>query len=339
MKENRSLFQNASLRLTSVYLIIIMCISLLFSAGLYRVSSQELDKNINRPITTREKRILGNSKESLDIIKQDRSNDLQEAQTRLRSSLLLLNLVIFVSGASASYLLARKTLRPIEKLHEAQSRFTADASHELRTPITAMRLETEVTLGEPKLTLKHARRQLESNIEELDKLTNLTEGMLQLAHLGEKQLVKKPESLNDTVDLAIDRSVKKAKLKKQSIAYSPSDDTAVEMNQTALVEAITILLDNAINYSPGKSTISVATDSSSRRNKITIKDAGIGIKDTDIDRIFERFYRADQSRTESATEGYGIGLSIAATIVDLHNGSISATNNKGSGCTFTITLP
>src|SRR6056297_4167060 len=125
MKSRESLFENASLKLTSLYLVIIVFISTLFSIGLYRVSSDELSRSLNRPISIQERRVFGDVRETLDTIKQNRVDDLEEAQSRLRRNLVFVNIVILVSGGGVSYLLARRTLEPIEKAHLAQSRFTA----------------------------------------------------------------------------------------------------------------------------------------------------------------------------------------------------------------------
>src|SRR5690606_24889873 len=108
----------------------------------------------------------------------ERDEVIASARQRLLSTLVLLNAFIAIGGGFLSYYLARRSLQPIEEAHEAQSRFSADASHELRAPITAMRAEAELTVTEPKLTLTLARSQLESNIEALDKLTALSDGLL-----------------------------------------------------------------------------------------------------------------------------------------------------------------
>ena len=338
MTLKKGVFHNASLRLTAFYLVIIMFISLVFSFGLYQVSSDELERNLKQPISQQERRLFGNIRETIEAVTKQRLTDLDEAQMRLRNNLIMINIFIFVAGGGISYLLARRTLKPIEEAHEAQGRFTADASHELRTPITAMRIETELTLTEPKLTLKQAKAQLESNIEELDKLTALSESLLQLARLDHDELEKKPSSVNGIVTDAINRVDKKTKQKKQQISFTAGKDVSIHANQSALTEALVTLLDNASKYSPEKSTISVQVTTRAKHVTIAVQDSGIGIKATELPHIFERFYRADSSRTQSSEHGYGIGLSIAQSIVELHDGTISAESTPGKGSTFTISL-
>lgn len=334
----KDLFENTSLRLTSVYLIIIMCISLLFTLVIYQISSHELQLTLKGPITDRERRILVNERD-IDAVIQQRKEQLDTAETRLRSGLAFLNAVIIVAGGGLSYILARRTLLPIEHAHEAQSRFTADASHELRTPITAMRIETELTLTEPKLTLKAAKKQLESNIEELDKLTSLSEGLLQLARLDESGLEKAQVDIEEIVQKAIDRVLIKTESKKQIITTKKVKNCEVQANEIALVEALVTLLDNASKYSPEKTEIKVACNAHSKTVEISVSDQGVGILPTEKERVFERFYRADSSRTNSVEHGYGIGLSIAKAIAEAHNGKIKVESSPQKGSTFTLSLP
>lgn len=338
-----NLFYNASVKLTATYLLIIMFISLMFSAGIYRVSSQELERTIRRPQSPVEQIFRKNSspeiKQLSEELLEEQNEELKESQERLRGDLVIINLFILIIGGLLSYYLARKTLQPIEETHEAQSRFTADASHELRTPITAMRAETELALTEPKLTLKDAKKQLESNMEELDKLTELSDGLLSLARLDNNGLEKTAVQLQDIISAATEKVQPLADKKKQSIKKSKMPQTTLQANEVSIVESIITLLENAIKYSPNKSDIKVQVKKSSRSIDIKIIDNGVGIKAVDLPHIFDRFYRADQSRNKTHIKGYGIGLSIAKSIIEAHNGKISVNSTPDKGSTFTITLP
>ena len=136
MKNN--IFHNASLRLTGLYLLIIMCISLLFSLGLYRVASNEIARGVRRQPGPIGQILRSRNIDLMHEIEEGQELTIAEVQNKLRNNLILLNLLIATGGGLLSYYLARRTLQPIEEAHEAQSRFTADASHELRTPLTAM---------------------------------------------------------------------------------------------------------------------------------------------------------------------------------------------------------
>ena len=333
-----NLFHSALLRLTILYLLIIAIISVTFSIGLYRVSSAELARSINRPIS-RELRDILSSQESLYQLRVERQTQYSEAIDRLRSNLFFLNLLIIIGGGGLSYLLAKRTLLPIEKAHEAQSRFTSDASHELRTPITAMRVETELTLTDPKLTIPMARKQLESNIEELDKLTALSENLLELARLNGGELLKEQIDLKEVAKAALSRLKIKANKKKQNVVLN-GISIAVPANFETLTEAVVVLLDNAIKYSPEKSEINLIISAVSRHTaELSVSDEGPGVPKNEQRNIFDRFYRLDSSRAHAANTGFGIGLSLAKTIVDEHGGSIIVKNNHKAGATFTLRLP
>ena len=338
ISKTRALFLDATLKLTVIYLAIIMIISLLFSIGLYRVSTQEIERSIRRdsPLS---KVIRSRNLELASDLIEEQEEAIAEAHARVRGSLVVINLILLFGGGFISYLLARRTLTPIEQAHEAQSRFTADASHELRTPITAMRAETELTLTENSLTLNKAKAQLESNIEELDKLTELSEGLLQLARFDENGLEKSSISLQHIIQQSVENIAIKAQKKKQKIIIEKMPDTTLKANQSALIQTVTILLDNAIKYSPDGATITVASKKFKNTVRIHVTDTGDGIKASELPHIFDRFYRADSSRTKNQSNGYGIGLSIAKTIVDLHGGKISAKSVPGKGSTFTISVP
>lgn len=316
-----------------------MSISLLFSVGFYKVSSDEIVRGIRRqPLVSRDLTQVRNA----DIINEiiDNQNDaILIAKARLQASLLLLNIFILVGGGVLSYILARRTLKPIEEIHEAQSRFTADASHELRTPIAVMRLENELALSDNKLKMKEAKELLSSNIEELDKLTSLTEGLLQLARLDNEPLEKTKIRVKSIVQKAIERVQAGAEAKKQLISSRDVDKGDMNANMSTIVEALVTVLDNAVKYSPNKSEIIVSTKRTMSTIDFYIKDTGIGISPIDKSKIFERFYRADTSRQKNDINGYGIGLSIAKTAAESHGGGISVESIPNKGSTFKISIP
>lgn len=335
----RQIFHDASIKLASLYLIVIMVISLFFSVVLFRVSSQELERSIRRPESPVEQLIIRRNKDLHGRLLEEQSDEITYAKERLQKNLFVINIFIFVAGGLLSYYLARRSLKPIEDAHDTQSRFTADASHELRTPITAMRAETELTLTEPKLSLKQAKSQLESNMEELDKLTSLSDGLLRLARIDENgiQLVK--ENLSDIIDAAVQKIKPLAEKKHQLIKKSKLPKTIINADKPSLVEAIATIIDNAVKYSPEKSHIIISNKITPKYAEIMIKDRGIGIKASEIPHIFDRFYRADQSRNKTAINGYGIGLSVAKATIKAHHGKITVTSTPSKGSTFTVQVP
>lgn len=334
-------FHKNSLKLAGVYLAILMFISLFFSVSVYQLSVQELGRGLRRPGPESVINRLpdaGSQPTRTDLLRE-REAVYQEAKSRVLQRLILINLLILLSGGVLSYYFAHRTLRPIEEAHEAQSRFTADASHELRTPIAAMQTETEVALMDKKLTLAKAKEIMRSNIEELGKLTALSAGLLRLARAEDSQLVKKETNLTEVIEKAVQQVLPLAEKNKILIKTAELPDVKIPAEPASLTEALVIILDNAVKYSPAKSEVNVSLVQDSKHALIKIKDQGIGIKATELPYIFERFYRADSARSKKQADGYGLGLAIAKNIIDMHKGKIDANSQIDKGTEFTISLP
>lgn len=325
----------ATLRLAASYLAIIMVLSIGFSYVLYRTSARELERQIPpQSLFVSSPTDFGEGLEYHTFWQQR----LEEGRSHLLGRLATLNLSVLVFGAAFSYYLARRTLRPIESAMEAQSRFVADASHELRTPLTALLASNEVALRKSQLTAKQAKDVLKSNNEEIIKLKDLTDGLLSLAAEDYNNLTLQPVSLQDVAGEAMNRVLAAAQAKKISIQ---DDVPAIKVfgDSSKLAQAVTILLDNAIKYSPDKSTVYLTAKTKDGHGSLSVRDEGTGIAAKDLPRIFDRFYRADPARTKSATNGYGIGLSIAHKIVEQHHGDITVASTPGQGSAFVIRLP
>ena len=327
------MFRSATLRLTVWYTIIIMAVSLVFSTALYIISRGQLESSLRR-------QWLRRIDQRLNIVVQpnDISADLTEGSARLLNYLLEFNLIILALSVFASYKLARHTLEPIEEAHTAQARFTADASHELRTPLTAMKAEIEVALRDKKLTIKEARELLNSNLEEVSKLELLSNALLKLAQTNRDTTALRQTNALEVVSGAVERVKKQAQLRNVSIKNDVRNIKFVG-DSTSLTELFVVLLDNAIKYSPEKSVVTVTCRKSGGCVAISVEDKGAGIPAKDLPNIFDRFYRVDNSRSKLKTEGYGLGLSIAKKVADLHGGSIEVTSTVGKGSVFTVKLP
>ncbi len=326
------LFDTAYLKLTAWYVAIIMAISLMFSIWVYSQARHELQFGLNRVIHIGPIENLPDDEYGQFI--QDR---LEDSRNRLIVRLISLNLIVLAVGAAASYLLARRTMRPIEESVEAQHRFTADASHELRTPLAAMKAEIEVGLRDKKLTKDEAVALLKSNLEEIDHLGGLAEGLLALTQI-DNAFAPVPISLEEAVSKVAKRLEPLAALKKVGIKRE-LEPVIVQGDEAALDKIIGILLDNAIKYSPANSKISLRTRQKDGRGYLEVKDQGIGIKATELPHIFDRFYRADSSRSKTHVPGHGLGLSIAQKLAENLNGKIEAASTPGKGSKFTVILP
>lgn len=346
------MFTSARLKLTAWYLIIIMAVSIFFSLVIYTMINGEytrIERTQRARQTLEQEGILPSLDElvqqhavppgqSLPVTPTDELQIIADARARLQSLLVLINLGILGLAGFAGYFLAGRTLRPIAEMVDEQNQFIADASHELRTPITALRTTIEVNLRDKKLNLKKSKGVLQDNLEEVVGLQNLSDNLLILAKTSDspKDLKVERISLNTIVGEAVDKVSVLAGQKKITINQKISD-VIFEGDEEKLVRLLVILLDNAVKYSSSRKTVEIHGRPINHKVEIEISDQGIGIVEEDLPHLFDRFYRADKSRGK--TDGYGLGLSIAQKIVDLHRGSISVSSQEGHGSTFAVLLP
>jgi two-component system, OmpR family, sensor histidine kinase CiaH len=328
-------FDTAYLRLTGWYVAIIMAISLLFSVWVYNQARQELRFGLSQAVPmTQTIDGLKTWAPNIGVLLDQRLND---SRNRLIVRLVVLNAMVLLAGAFASYWLARRTMRPVEESVEAQHRFTADASHELRTPLAAMKAEIEVGLRDQKLTKDEAVHLLQSNLEEIDRLSNLAEGLLTLSQTDQPATLQ-PLELEEAAGAVTKRMQPLADAKHISLERQ-LEPAVVLGDQVAIDKIIGILLDNAIKYSGPNTTIVVRAGQRDGRGYLAVQDQGVGIKAGELPHIFDRFYRADTSRSKQHVPGHGLGLSIAQKLAENLDATIVATSAPGKGSTFTLRLP
>lgn len=263
------------------------------------------------------------------------SEDLIDSN-ELVVELIYVNLFVFIGGGFISYFLARRSLIPIKKVHEAQSRFTSDTSHELRTPLAVMKTELEVALRDNNATTDSLKQVLSSNLEEVDKLSKLAEMLLNLSQLDNAKLKLDPINLSKVTRKTIDDF----KQPKNRIDLSAHKQQVVYGNEMAIADLVKVLIDNAIQYSPVDSTIHIIISQlNDSHTKFEIINTGPGIQPDKIPHIFDRFYQADTSRTNKNIKSYGLGLALAKNIAELHNGGLSVKSVPDVSTTFTLILP
>jgi heavy metal sensor kinase len=227
---------------------------------------------------------------------------------------------------------------------ERQQQFVADAAHELRGPLAAMRSSLEVAISQDR-TADDYRETLADVLEEARHLSKLTNDLLLLAEAGDDTRVRPRERVDlgaiarQTVAMfggvAEERSV--------GLLLEPTK-AAIQVAGDApqLRQVFGNLLDNAIRFTPegGRVAVSVVFDEDRHEAVVTVADTGCGIEADHLDRVFDRFYKTDVSRTRSeAARGGGLGLAICRSIVDRHGGTIAVTSTIGRGTTFTVRLP
>ncbi|MCA9397796.1 HAMP domain-containing histidine kinase [candidate division WWE3 bacterium] len=330
------MFTRTRLELTIIYTLIFIAISGAVSSVFYFRTAAILDEQfeIIEERLQRERYGLvprGVQNQLLQILPED----ISEAKERIVYQLLAINGLVAVIFAVGGYYLSGKTLEPIQIAMDEQKRFVGDAAHELKTPITALRTSLEVNLMDTKLS-PDAKDVLNENLEDVENLQQLVENLLQLARQETTQLQIENVDVCKTINEAVKQIIPLAKSKDISVDFHYDKEVSVSGNKDALQRLFIILLDNAIKYSPKKSNVTVLLNETRSSIKIAVKDVGVGIANHHLPYIFDRFYRVDTARTEA---GYGLGLSVAKTIVEQHSGTISVQSEQGTGTTFIVSLP
>ena len=231
-------------------------------------------------------------------------------------------------------------LSRIERTFEAQRRFTADASHELMSPLSRLRAELEVTLRRPR-TASEYEETLHSCLDEVERLGALTEDLLLLARLDTPEPEPATEAavaLSPIVDEAVRRVAATAERREIMLATSPAPALTVKAASRAAALAVANVVDNAVKFSPtgGRVTVSISTDGADA--VVTVTDNGPGVRPDEIALLFERFHRGSAARVAEAP-GSGLGLAIARALLESQGGSIAVTSTPGDGATFSIRLP
>ncbi|MCA0228470.1 HAMP domain-containing histidine kinase [Patescibacteria group bacterium] len=314
------------LRLAATYLAIIMIMSIGFSFLLFGVSRDELGR--------RPREFAPDSPFSGNSMQQYFDQREQESRQTLLIDLVLANVGMLLFGGVISYLLAERTLRPIEQNMAAQSQFVSDASHELRTPLTALRTANEVALRSKTLKLKEAKEVIRENVDDISRLQGLADSMLGL--LRKEQPIQRTSVDLATVVADAMNNVAPQALRKHIEIIDEVPRITVRGERQLLGSLVTILLDNSVKYSHTPSVIRVAAQASGQKVQLRVSDEGVGMSRETIANVFTRFYRADSARS---TEGYGLGLAIAEKIVHQHGGTIRVESQLGKGTTVTVVLP
>jgi len=218
--------------------------------------------------------------------------------------------------------------------------FVANVSHELKTPVGALQLLAEALLDATDKDPAAAIRFAERIKHESARLGRLVSELLELSRLQGAEPLPEPEPVDVDKIMAevLDRTKTPSAAKSIEVQFAGARGLTVYGNENQLVTAVVNLVENAIAYSPETTEVTVTTTEDGPYAEIAVADQGIGIEPRDIDRIFERFYRADRARSR-ATGGTGLGLAIVKHIATNHGGRVTVTSAVGVGSTFTLRLP
>lgn len=331
-------------RLTLSYLAVIMTLSLIFTGIIYLLSTASL----NRPLLPSEEENSSVSVEAPEFEEHSFENTFRKRLERRDNttrmtiiySLLGFNLGIFVIGIFVSRSLAKLTLAPIERAMMKQTQFIFDASHELKTPLTAMLVRNEVALRKKSLPEEKAREVIEKNIEEILKMKELTASMLDVARENGE-----PEK---STEISVPEFLAGLKEKLAPVAKERGVKIETEMNlgknlqasvaKNTLEQILTIFADNAMKYS-GEKIIYLRAGRRGKNVAFSVKDNGVGVKKEDQKRIFERFYQVDAARTRTEDKtSYGLGLAIAKNLAERQGYKIVLRSSEGRGAEFEVVV-
>jgi signal transduction histidine kinase len=246
-------------------------------------------------------------------------------------------IALLLSGIGGSWL-TRQAMQPIEQSFQRLQQFTADASHELRNPLMAIKSNAAVALRYPEGMRALDAEKFEAIANATNQMTHLTEDLLFLARYDQMpQRDWKPINLtmllNDLIQLYQPQAIAKSLCLKANLRHT----SQILGDSAQLSRLFTNLIDNAIHYTPIGGTIEIRSSQISTYIQVSVEDTGTGIAAEHLKHLFDRFWRADHSRTQWEG-GAGLGLSIAQNIAQAHGGKISVTSQLGQGSCFTVRL-
>jgi two-component system sensor histidine kinase CiaH len=242
--------------------------------------------------------------------------------------------------ASAGYFLANRALIPIKASWDKQQQFVADASHELRTPITIIKSNVELLLRHPEHTIELEIIRITNVLREAIRMRNLVSTLLTLARSDANQLELQLMSINlgEVINEVVEQFAPLTEVKGVTLAAKVEDSIEIEADKERIHQLLAILLDNALKHTAQSGTILLTCRQNLNFVLIKVIDTGSGISQADLPQVFDRFFRGDKARSRE-NGGAGLGLSIAQWIVQQHGGKISIESELGMGTEVTVSLP
>lgn len=320
MKSN--IFQKARIKLTVYYIAIMAIILVAFSSVL---------------IYTIESKIRHGFKDQIVIIETE-NDPVSNTSDEIEMLIYVVDGFLLLIIGFSSYFLAGKTLKPIKEALDAQKKFSADASHDLRTPLAIITTESEVALQNKNPLVNELQHVIQSNLEETKKMSKLVNDLLLISR-GDSQTITSSIfeiDLRSLLGKIVNKLRLQAKNKGLQINLSDGKEISISIDVDNFERAISNILQNAINYTKN-GAISVDIKEGSKKVYIIISDTGVGINSKDLPFVFDRFYKASHSRNDKS--GSGLGLPIAKLIVEEHKGSILIESKVNVGTTVTVSLP
>ena len=253
--------------------------------------------------------------------------------TRAAGMILFACLLLFIA---LSYFLASVAIKPVKETWEGQKRFIADASHDMKTPLTVILANTEII--KTHAGTEESRKWLSSTKAEAERMKRLVDSMLELSstEFSDERVVLSEINFSEITERTVLQMEAVAFDKSTYVESNIAKGVIIKGNEDRLSRLLHILIDNGIKYANKDSTLRVSLVKGKRFAKLTVTNEGSYINEDDIPRLFERFYRGDKARSGG---GFGLGLAIAKNLTESMGGTISAENKKDVGATFTASFP
>jgi len=327
------MFRKANIKLTLIYSILFLVSFWAFSVGLYFWMEHSLEDSYISEIEQQ-------GEFELDEQDMDIANiAVDVALDRLENTLIIFNGAMIIIVPVIAWLMTRRTLAPVQRIHEQQKQFVSDVAHELRTPLSIMSGELEVALRKERTPADY-QQVLNSSKQETDRLIELSENLLFLARADQGRQAIEFEKVDITDLIGSVIAGLQAQSTKQEIAihFQPEKEPTFVQGQPGMLTRLFLnLIQNAIQYTPSHGEIWISLSTGKQYVEVEVRDTGVGIPPEEQEKIFNRFYRVDASRSQ--TKGYGLGLAICKSIVELHHGRITVRSALRKGSTFTVILP
>ena len=242
-------------------------------------------------------------------------------------------LLLFIA---LSYFLASVAIKPVKETWEGQKRFIADASHDMKTPLTVILANTDIIKSQS--GSGEWEKWLDSTRSEAERMRRLVDSMLELSstEVSDERIVLSEISLSEISERTVLQMEAVAFEKSVLIESNIKKNVIIKGNEDRLTRLLHILIDNGIKYAKGGSVLRVSLAKGKRFARLSVTNEGSYVNEDDLPRLFERFYRGDKARSGG---GFGLGLSIAKNLTESMGGSITAENKEGVGATFTASFP
>ncbi|MWC30259.1 sensor histidine kinase [Paenibacillus sp. MMS18-CY102] len=264
----------------------------------------------------------------------------QKIITNLVYTFSAVGLVMLILIYFTSRYFANRSIAPVKEAFNKQKQFIADASHELKTPLAVINTNADVLLANSEDTIRNQAKWLHRIQSETERMKTLTNDLLYLTEMDDSRagMIFSNFNVSESVESVILTMEAVVFEKDLSLRYEIEPDLAVRGNNEQIKQVAMILLDNAIKYTPAKGTIDISLKKRHHEIVLAVANTGDGIQPEHLERIFDRFYRADASRSRRLG-GYGLGLAIAKSIVEQHRGKIVAKSTPKEMTSFTVLLP